>query len=104
MGKLYIHVRQSFVYGPWKMSHKYFILASQYLHENTPHIKSVLLSGPEGSGKTMLVHAICNELKATFFDLTVILNLGFRLDIYLQLIVGSNYWGADYFKRWLYLL
>ena len=73
--------RQRFVYGPGKISHKYFILASQYLHENTPHIKSVLLSGPEGSGKTMLVHAICNELKATFFDLTVSLNLGFCLDI-----------------------
>ena len=64
-----------------KITQKYFILASQYLHENTPHIKSVLLSGPEGSGKTMLVHAICNELKATFFDLTVSLNLGFCLDI-----------------------
>ena len=63
------------------ITQKYFILASQYLHENTPHIKSVLLSGPEGSGKTMLVHAICNELKATFFDLTVSLNLEFRLDI-----------------------
>ena len=40
------------------------------MRENTPHIKSVLLTGPEGSGKSMLVHAICNELKATFFDLT----------------------------------
>ncbi len=31
---------------------------SQYLHENTPHIKSVLLAGPENSGKTMLVRNI----------------------------------------------
>jgi len=32
-----------------------FFSGSQYLHENTPHIKSVLLAGPENSGKTMLV-------------------------------------------------
>ena len=38
--------------------------------ENTPGIKSVLLVGPEGCGKSMLLHAICTELGATLFDLT----------------------------------
>ena len=30
----------------------------------------MLLAGPSGAGKTMLVHAICTELGATLFDLT----------------------------------
>ena len=38
---------------------------SDQLRENTCHIKSVLLAGPEGSGKTMLVNAICSELGDT---------------------------------------
>ena len=33
-------------------------------------MKSLLLVGPEGSGKTMLLHAICTELGATLLDLT----------------------------------
>ena len=45
-------------------------LGSEYLRENTAPIKSVLLAGPEGCGKTMLVNAICTELGATLFDLT----------------------------------
>ncbi len=40
------------------------------MRENSPHIKSCLLVGPEGCGKTMLLNAICTELKATLFDLT----------------------------------
>jgi fatty acid synthase len=40
------------------------------LRERSQHIKSLLLVGPEGAGKTMLVHSICTELGATFFDLT----------------------------------
>ena len=28
-------------------------------------VRSVLLAGPEGSGKSMLIHAICTELGAT---------------------------------------
>ncbi|XP_017777581.1 PREDICTED: IQ and AAA domain-containing protein 1 [Nicrophorus vespilloides] len=40
------------------------------LHDTTPHIKSLLLAGSEGSGKDFLVHAICNEIGATLFDLT----------------------------------
>jgi SpoVK/Ycf46/Vps4 family AAA+-type ATPase len=45
-------------------------MSSSYLRENSPHIKSCLLVGPEGSGKTMLINAICTELEATLFDLT----------------------------------
>ncbi|ENN72257.1 hypothetical protein YQE_11119, partial [Dendroctonus ponderosae] len=45
-------------------------LLSARLHRNTPPIKSVLLAGPKGSGKDMLLHAICNEIGAVLFDLT----------------------------------
>ena len=34
------------------------------------------LSGPEGCGKTTLVHAVCTELNATLFDLTATNILG----------------------------
>ena len=44
--------------------------ASSYLRENAPHVKSCLLVGPEGSGKTMLLNAVCTELEAVLFDLT----------------------------------
>ena len=40
------------------------------MRENAPHVKSLLLVGPNGSGKTMLLNAICTELEATLFDLT----------------------------------
>ena len=43
---------------------------SEHLRENTAPIKSVLLAGPEGCGKSMLLNAICTELGATLFDLT----------------------------------
>jgi len=45
-------------------------LGSEHLRENTAPIKSVLLAGPEGCGKSMLLNAICTELGATLFDLT----------------------------------
>lgn len=35
-----------------------------------PCIKSVLLTGPKGSGKRMLVNSICTETGATLFDLS----------------------------------
>ncbi|XP_030757322.1 IQ and AAA domain-containing protein 1-like [Sitophilus oryzae] len=45
-------------------------LLSDHLHQTTPHIKSLILAGPKGSGKDMLVHAVCNEAGAVLFDLT----------------------------------
>ena len=40
------------------------------MHEQAPLTKSLLLAGPRGSGKRMLVHAVCNELGANMFDLS----------------------------------
>jgi SpoVK/Ycf46/Vps4 family AAA+-type ATPase len=43
---------------------------SQEVHEKAPITRSVLIAGPKGCGKKMLVHAIVTELGATLFDLT----------------------------------
>ncbi|RVE53881.1 hypothetical protein evm_001543 [Chilo suppressalis] len=45
-------------------------LGSEHVRTNAPLIRSVLISGPSGSGKKMLVHAICSETGAMLFDLT----------------------------------
>ncbi|NXL23740.1 DRC11 protein, partial [Setophaga kirtlandii] len=45
-------------------------LGSQTVHENGPLVKSLLLAGPAGVGKKMLVHAICTEAGANLFSLT----------------------------------
>ncbi|XP_027561258.1 dynein regulatory complex protein 11 isoform X2 [Neopelma chrysocephalum] len=45
-------------------------LGSQMVHENAPLVKSMLLAGPAGVGKKMLVHAICTETGANLFNLT----------------------------------
>ncbi|KAG5885212.1 hypothetical protein JTB14_012235 [Gonioctena quinquepunctata] len=45
-------------------------LLTPNLHQATPHIKSVLLTGYRESGKDMLVHAVCTETGAVLFDLT----------------------------------
>ncbi|KAL3275302.1 hypothetical protein HHI36_020069 [Cryptolaemus montrouzieri] len=45
-------------------------LLSQRLHQASPHIKSVLIAGPTGSGKHLLVNAICTEVGAILFDLS----------------------------------
>ena len=47
-----------------------FFSGSQAVHENMPQIKSLLLAGPRGVGKKMLMHAICTETGANLFDLT----------------------------------
>lgn len=43
---------------------------SPAVHEQAPLTKSILLAGPRGTGKKMLVHAICNETGANLFDLS----------------------------------
>ncbi|XP_025032972.1 IQ and AAA domain-containing protein 1-like isoform X2 [Python bivittatus] len=45
-------------------------LGSQTVHERAPQVKSVLLAGPAGTGKKMLVHAVCTEAGANLFDLS----------------------------------
>lgn len=43
---------------------------SQTVHEKAPAVKALLLAGPAGVGKKMLVHAICTETGANLFDLS----------------------------------
>jgi len=43
---------------------------STAIHELAPHTKSLMLAGPQGTGKKMLVHAIANELGAGLFDIS----------------------------------
>ncbi|EEB19297.1 conserved hypothetical protein [Pediculus humanus corporis] len=45
-------------------------LGSKIIHQNSPFIRSLLIAGPRGSGKNMLVHAICTEVGAILFDLS----------------------------------
>ncbi|XP_077281208.1 dynein regulatory complex protein 11 isoform X2 [Temnothorax americanus] len=45
-------------------------VGTQVLRELTPLVRSVLIAGPHGSGKKLLVNAICTELGATLFDIT----------------------------------
>ncbi|XP_030637612.1 dynein regulatory complex protein 11 [Chanos chanos] len=45
-------------------------LGSQYVHEKGPLIRSLLLAGPAGVGKKMLVHAVCTETGANLFNLS----------------------------------
>ena len=46
------------------------LLGCQAVHEQAPHIKSLMITGPRGVGKKMLVHAICTETGSILFDLT----------------------------------
>jgi AAA+ superfamily predicted ATPase len=52
------------------MYKQYGSIGSRDIHQAAPLVRSVLLTGPSGSGKDMLVHAICSELGAVLFDLT----------------------------------
>ncbi|XP_074841508.1 IQ and AAA domain-containing protein 1-like isoform X2 [Carettochelys insculpta] len=45
-------------------------LGSPRVCELAPLVKSVLLAGPAGTGKKMLVHAVCTETGANLFDLS----------------------------------
>ncbi|XP_060049531.1 dynein regulatory complex protein 11 [Erinaceus europaeus] len=45
-------------------------LGSATVHEKAPLVKSLLLAGPAGVGKKMLVHAICTETGANLFNLS----------------------------------
>ncbi|XP_013192075.1 dynein regulatory complex protein 11 [Amyelois transitella] len=45
-------------------------LGSEHVRNNAPLVRSVLISGPSGSGKKALVHSVCSELGAVLFDLT----------------------------------
>ncbi|XP_037706090.1 dynein regulatory complex protein 11 isoform X2 [Choloepus didactylus] len=45
-------------------------LGSASVHKKAPLVKSLLLAGPSGVGKKMLVHAICTETGANLFNLS----------------------------------
>eukprot|EP00753_Platysulcus_tardus_P020054 PLAT7719.1.p1 GENE.PLAT7719.1~~PLAT7719.1.p1 ORF type:complete len:919 (+),score=579.46 PLAT7719.1:53-2758(+) len=45
-------------------------LGSSYVKKHTPLVRSVLLYGPRGSGKSMLVEAVANETGAILFNLS----------------------------------
>ncbi|XP_046446993.1 dynein regulatory complex protein 11-like isoform X2 [Daphnia pulex] len=45
-------------------------LGSEEIRKRTPLTRSILLAGPHGSGKSFLMHAICNHIGATLFDIS----------------------------------
>ncbi|XP_074049439.1 IQ and AAA domain-containing protein 1-like isoform X2 [Macrotis lagotis] len=45
-------------------------LGSAEVHAMAPHVRSILLAGPAGTGKKMLVNAVCTETGANLFDLS----------------------------------
>nr|CDS32561.1 IQ and AAA domain containing protein 1 [Hymenolepis microstoma] len=45
-------------------------LGSPDVHAKVPLTRSIMLTGPEGTGKKMLVNAICTETGANLFDLS----------------------------------
>ncbi|PIK45491.1 putative IQ and AAA domain-containing protein 1 [Apostichopus japonicus] len=88
-------------------------LGSPAVHEKSPHIKSLLLAGPRGTGKRSLVHAICSETGANLFDLTAG-NIagkypgksGLQMLLHLVMKVGRNlqpsvFYMGDCEKTWM---
>ncbi|KAL9645938.1 hypothetical protein ABK040_001046 [Willaertia magna] len=45
-------------------------MSSKSVHQQSPHLKSMLFVGQKGTGKTMLVHAMAHELGATLIDMS----------------------------------
>ncbi|XP_068101429.1 dynein regulatory complex protein 11 isoform X2 [Hyperolius riggenbachi] len=45
-------------------------LGCESVHEKAPSVKALLLAGPAGVGKRMLVNAVCNETGANLFNLS----------------------------------
>eukprot|EP00079_Xenopus_tropicalis_P030638 XP_012826779.1 PREDICTED: IQ and AAA domain-containing protein 1 isoform X2 [Xenopus tropicalis] len=45
-------------------------LGCESVHEKAPSVKTLLLAGPSGVGKKMLVNSICNETGANLFNLS----------------------------------
>ncbi|GFT29890.1 dynein regulatory complex protein 11 [Nephila pilipes] len=45
-------------------------MGSEVVHAGGAYVKSILLVGPNGSGKRSLVYAICNEIRATMMNLS----------------------------------
>ncbi|KAM4611151.1 dynein regulatory complex protein 11-like, partial [Discoglossus pictus] len=45
-------------------------LGCETVHEKAPLVKTLLLAGPAGVGKKMLVNALCNETGANLFNLS----------------------------------
>ena len=57
------------IFYTFKIIVKLFI-GSEKVHETAPQIKGLLICGPRGCGKHMLLHAIVNELGANLFDIS----------------------------------
>lgn len=53
--------------GPWPL---FPLSGSPDIHSMAPLIRSILLVGPPGMGKKMLVKAVCTETGANLFDLS----------------------------------
>ena len=62
--------------GRWVEQRCSLWTGSQVVHEKSPLIKAILLVGPAGVGKKMLVHAVCQEAGATLFDLSPLNTVG----------------------------
>ena len=45
-------------------------MGSQAVHEQSPHVKSVMVGGPMGTGKKKLLYAVCTETQSNLFDIS----------------------------------